>query len=607
MATLSNRPASPYSTPIRVAWWGRVSTDDQQDPTLSLPRQLRSCQEALSSDMRIVAHFYDIESGRKDLELRGRGSAHEKFNIPIARDGGIQDLLEEARRPDKRFDAVICEQIERAARRTYYSTKIEHDLEQVGVSLLASDEPIGGRHSTTILTRRVKQGVAEWYVLDMLEKSWDGFCEHTRQGWNVGTPPYGYKADRIPHPVPAKRAEGLTKTRLIKDTVRALVVEEIFHLRVVERLSYADIRDRLNADLERHPPPVSPDPNRVKDYWSRSSIRDLIMNPKYTGYMVWNRKATKKGGKLNPPDQWVWSAHPTHEAIISKQQWNSAQKMTRRGSRSAPGQSRHPHAATTYLLRSFVFCDLCGNRMQGKTKKSDKYFMCYPSTNHGPRAAERFPNHPKSVHVREDVLIRSVLNFFAERLFGPDRKERLVTEIRQADESGSREKDQRARKLRRIVDEMDQKIVRQIRNLEREDDEEGILFRRVQDRIRELEDERSHRLAELKALDQEVMDAPNLGLIDVLPKTAPDFEEFSEESLRNLFEVFRLSVRFNRLTSKAVARITIDADAVGRILEFASSVSALRGIRSARDRDRATVGHAGALPPGAPKHCDNPG
>ena len=37
---------------------------------------------------------------------------------------------------------MICESIERIARRTYYGTKIEHDLERAGVALFAADEPI---------------------------------------------------------------------------------------------------------------------------------------------------------------------------------------------------------------------------------------------------------------------------------------------------------------------------------------------------------------------------------------------------------------------------------------------------------------------------------
>src|SRR5204862_7023230 len=133
-----------------------------------LPRQLENCRTALPAQFVIVAKFYDIESGRNALGIRGHGSAHEQFNIPIARDGGVADLLEEAKRPDRRFVAVICESIERVARVSYFSTKIEYELAQVGVALLAADEGIkpdavvrtGGerpKQATQILTRRVKQ------------------------------------------------------------------------------------------------------------------------------------------------------------------------------------------------------------------------------------------------------------------------------------------------------------------------------------------------------------------------------------------------------------------------------------------------------------------
>jgi len=97
---IARRPAvrgpadgSPQRVPavIRAAFAGRTSTYDQQDPTLSLPRQLRASQDALLDDAVIVAHFYDVESGREDLADRGHGRAHEQFQIPIPRDGGIAD------------------------------------------------------------------------------------------------------------------------------------------------------------------------------------------------------------------------------------------------------------------------------------------------------------------------------------------------------------------------------------------------------------------------------------------------------------------------------------------------------------------------------------
>ncbi len=249
----------------RWAWLGRTSTDDLQDPTLSLPRQLGNATVALPPGAMIVAHFYDVESGRMDLDRRGLGHAHEQFDIPIPRDGGIQDLLAEANRPGRRFDGVICESIDRVARRTYYGTKIEHELERVGVLLVAADEPMhaGRKRATAILTRRVKQGVAEWYALEAMEKSWDGFKEHTEQGFNIGRPPYGYKAEKIPHPVPARREQGKTKTRLIPDDVRSTVVRYIYDLYLYSGLGLQQIRDRLNASPDLFPAPTPPDPGAL--------------------------------------------------------------------------------------------------------------------------------------------------------------------------------------------------------------------------------------------------------------------------------------------------------------------------------------------------------
>jgi site-specific DNA recombinase len=138
------QPAAAESAPVMVpvAFAGRVSDKDNQDPTLSIPRQLANCRAALPDSFVIVAHFYDVESGRMDIDLRGHGTAHEEFDIAIPRDGGVADLLAEARRPDRRFVAVVCESVDRLARITYFGTKIEYELEQAGVALLAADEGI---------------------------------------------------------------------------------------------------------------------------------------------------------------------------------------------------------------------------------------------------------------------------------------------------------------------------------------------------------------------------------------------------------------------------------------------------------------------------------
>jgi hypothetical protein len=47
-----------------------------------------------------------VESGRKEIDDRGTG-AHDKFEIAVPR-GGLPELLAEAKRKDRRFDAAIC-------------------------------------------------------------------------------------------------------------------------------------------------------------------------------------------------------------------------------------------------------------------------------------------------------------------------------------------------------------------------------------------------------------------------------------------------------------------------------------------------------------------
>jgi DNA invertase Pin-like site-specific DNA recombinase len=233
---LSDYAVSPLGVPIallqdevRVAFLGRTSTEDQQDPRQSLIRQLSNSKAAIPESWVIVAKFYDVESGRMELDKRGQKTDYERFDIPIARDGGIADLLAEAAHKNRRFDVVICESISRVARRAYEGLSVERELEQVEVPLFAANEPITltGSRAQRILQRRINQSVAEYEVLNILEQSWGGLVTHVKEGFNIGKPLYGYKAKTFRHPNPTKAARGHTKTRLEPDGIRAETVTQI--------------------------------------------------------------------------------------------------------------------------------------------------------------------------------------------------------------------------------------------------------------------------------------------------------------------------------------------------------------------------------------------
>src|SRR3982074_1110265 len=66
---------------VRVAVLGRTSTEDQQDPRQSILRQVGNCKTAIPDSWVIVTYFYDVESGRMELDQRGQGENYERFDI----------------------------------------------------------------------------------------------------------------------------------------------------------------------------------------------------------------------------------------------------------------------------------------------------------------------------------------------------------------------------------------------------------------------------------------------------------------------------------------------------------------------------------------------
>ncbi|KPI04493.1 Recombinase [Actinobacteria bacterium OK074] len=544
-----------------VAWLGRTSTEDTQDPTLSLPRQLRNARAALPPGWVIVAHFYDVESGRKDLDARGHSRAHERFNISIPRDGGIADLLEEAKAPDRRFAAVICESIERVARRTYFGTKIEYQLEQSGVALCAADEPIltdaRAKRATPTLTRRVKQAVSEWYVLQMLELSWDGFIQHIEQGWNIGKPPYGYVAERVPHPVPAKREQGLTKHRLRPDPACAHVVTEIFRMRVLFRFSYARIAAELNKDLLTYPPPRPNRADTAKRRWTASAVRSILENPKYTGYQVWNRKARKKrGNRANPVSEWVWSPRPTHEPLVTPELFDAAW----------PAASAHPgirkeraaradaaSADRFYVLRSYLVCALCDHRMYGKDSKGRSYYACQPKKDQH-QDSDWYASHPKAIWISERAMLEAIHTFFEDRVFGPERRQLLeaaLTETATAATGPDRSAD--IQRLQAEADSLARRKELLLDQLASPDGDDGdpetaAEFRRgIRKRFDAMEHERRAVLAQLETLRTETAPAGpgDLDLIEAIPQLSFRFAHLPDTLKREVFDAFRLRVRYD--------------------------------------------------------------
>jgi site-specific DNA recombinase len=209
-----------------------------------------------------------------------------------------------------------------------------------------------------------------------------------------GRPPYGYRlVDAGEHPNPAKARLGVRLHALEPDPATAPVVERIFTM-FLDGYGYLAIAERLPQ--QQIPPPSGHDrvrnPHRLGVAWSKSAVRAILQNPRYTGYQVWNKQRRDEvlldiddvaAGHIsrmrwNPPDEWVYSADATHPALVSREVFDQVQARIAARSRTSPraaATSRRP-----YVLRGRLACGLCQRRLQGQWVRGEAYYRCrYPS------------------------------------------------------------------------------------------------------------------------------------------------------------------------------------------------------------------------------------
>ncbi|WP_257232609.1 recombinase family protein [Streptomyces sp. Rer75] len=406
----------------------------------------------------------------------------------------------------------------------------------------------------------------------MLEKSWAGFEIHTEHGYNVGKPCYGYCARHVPHPVPAKRAKGVKKTLLEPHPFEGPVVAKIFLWRVVEQLGYQTIADRLNEDLITNPPPTPILVDTAVGRWTHSNVRDILTNPKYTGHMVWNRRARKGGGRNrpNPVEEWVWSPEPVHEALVSLEAFVQAQQVAehRERSRSTPGTNKHPRAQRTYRLRSYLFCPLCGRRFYGKTSKGVSYYVC------APKKANRPDDHPPSIWVKEDTILNGLTDFLSTHVFGPYRHELLTTHLTTLDAAQQQERAQRIDSLRKAITETDTKRKRLIRSLENIDEPSQDLIQDINERRAELGAHRDDLQQQLDELEGEAHQAPNPDLLACLPISPIDLAGLPDAISRRLFEALRLEIFYDRGANVVSYAVTLTGETVKAVARTAQEAAA---------------------------------
>jgi site-specific DNA recombinase len=181
---------------MRFAFYGRVSTEDQQDPEASRNWQLARARALVDKHGEIVAEFFDIGQSR---------------SIPWKRRPEAIRLLAAMREPDRGFDAVVIGEPQRAFYGNQYGLTFPV-LVHYGVGLWVPEvggaiEPESEAHD---LVMYVFGGMSkgERDRIKIRVRAAMAAQASVEGRFLGGRPPYDYRlADAGPHPNPAKAAE----------------------------------------------------------------------------------------------------------------------------------------------------------------------------------------------------------------------------------------------------------------------------------------------------------------------------------------------------------------------------------------------------------------
>ncbi|GAA2439082.1 recombinase family protein [Streptomyces mauvecolor] len=420
----------------RFAFAGRCSTEDLQDPETSKNWQLLRAKGLIEpAGGQIVAEYFD--------------SGHSRA-LPWKRRPHAAALLQDLRNPQRGFDAVVIGE----PQRTFYGNQFGNTFPlfvHFAVPLWVPEVggPIDPDNEAHDLVMSVFGGMSkgERNRIKIRVRTAMASQAQLEGRYLGGRPPYGYTLqDAGPHPNPAKAADGKRLHRLVPDPVSAPVIQRIYaeyllgkgYLAIAIGLTIDDIPCPSAHDRPRNS-------HRHGTAWSKGAVATILTNPRYTGHEVWNKQHKEEvlldiddvtlGHRTkqtwNTPDQWIWSANPVHDPLITLQDFKAVQteRQTRHQRRDHPRPLLH-RTHRPYQLRGRMRCSICRRTMQGSFNNGHSNYRCRYTQEYARTAAL---DHPPTLYIREDAVVPP-LDAWISKIFEPGRLARTLHELQRSQE-----------------------------------------------------------------------------------------------------------------------------------------------------------------------------
>jgi site-specific DNA recombinase len=390
---------------LRFVFYGRVSTEDWQDPVTSRARQREQADALVRGHGVIVAEFFDAGQSR---------------TVAWGRRPETAALVAQLADPGRGWDAIVVGEYERAFYGSQYGAMaplFEHYGVQLWMPEAGGRVDFGSEHDEQAMTYLGLSSKREVTRTSIRVRTAMAVQVREQGRYLGGRPPYGYRlGDAGPHPNKAHAAWGRRARRLELDPETAHIVRWIFARRLAGH-SVARLARALNEASVPCPSAADPARNshRTGAGWTLGTIATILSNPRYTGRQVWNRQRTdrdladpadaclghKSVQRWNLPAGWVISRNPAHPALVSEKDFIAAQDISAaRG--PVPSAGLAVPRQRRYLLAGLLVCGGCGRRMESAWSNGKPAYRC----RHGHTTAARpGQGRLKNAYVREDRIL----------------------------------------------------------------------------------------------------------------------------------------------------------------------------------------------------------
>ena len=321
---------------INAISYARFSSKNQREESIET-QEAAIDDYAEKNNIRIVKHF-------SDKAISGTSVKHRD---------GFKTMVDYCIEHDD-VELVICYRLDRMSRDIYDYLEYRKRLYQHGKRIYfvadnfeASDD--------TFMMEALKSILAGDEITKLRRNVSDGLKTNAKKCIHTGgIPCLGYNINSA------------TKKLEINENERP-IIEMIFNM-YGDGYSYKDIIDELNKYHFK---------TKLGNEFKENSLHDILINPKYKGTYVYNRRSAKNtdGARNNhtfKPDDEMIIVEGGCPAIIDEELWNKVQK------RMAENKSKlHKYSSKEiYLLRDKIFCE-CGERMYGNRRYSGRNKQLY--------------------------------------------------------------------------------------------------------------------------------------------------------------------------------------------------------------------------------------